>query len=292
MKRKYFFNTLLLTALTFTSFAASPEKILVKNGEKILFAGDSITQFGNRPDGFIHLVMDGLKRSGVQKLSCIPGGRGGDRSYSLLKRLKHLLARKPQWIVLQIGVNDVGWGPRGATLPQYKGYMKQILDQCSKAGVKIMLVTPTLCRERLSNPNNKVLEGYCDFVRQEAARRKLPLADWNKVMRETLLSGKIRGDRDRVLTIDSLHLNGYGNLLLAQTILKAFKVDASKVGSFAKEWKKIPSMAPVLNSWGNPKIKISINDFERLYKAASAKKMPVSSYMEKVIYDHIRSLKK
>ena len=52
---------------------------LVKNCEKIAFAGDSIAQFGNRPDGFLHPVMNGLKRHGIAA-AAISAGISGNSS--------------------------------------------------------------------------------------------------------------------------------------------------------------------------------------------------------------------
>ena len=290
MFQKMVLFTLLFCSVSFV--CPGTEKILVKSGEKILFLGDSITQFGNRTDGFIHLTMDGLKKAGVQKLTFIPGGVSGNRTTQVLKRLPALLKKKPHWIILQIGVNDVNWAKNGGVaLPRYKINMYSILDQCAKAGAKVVLVTPTLCREQ-PHPNNKILDTYCAFLREEAAKRKLVLADWNKDMQSLLRSGKVIGDPHRRLTIDNLHLNGYGNLYLAQTILKALGVKDSVLAEREKIWRKIPSMAPILNSWGNPHVKISLEEFELLHKAASAKKMTVKKYTEQLIYDHVRSLKK
>ena len=52
-------------------------EVLIKSGETIAFLGDSITQQGNyRPAGYIHLVIDGLQRSGITVRS-IPAGIGG-----------------------------------------------------------------------------------------------------------------------------------------------------------------------------------------------------------------------
>lgn len=290
------FSKISLFAVLLSVFAlmgSAADSLLVRSGDKILFLGDSITQFGNRRDGFVHLTMDGLKKSGLKNLSYIPGGVSGNRTTQVVKRLGALLKKKPQWVILQIGVNDVNWGARGGVaLPQYKKNIALILDQCAKAGAKVLIVTPTLCREKLSFANNKTLETYCAFLREEAARRKLPVADWNKVMQSLLRSGKIKGDKARILTIDGLHLNGYGNIHLARTILQALKLPAKNLDSLERSWRKIPSMAPILNSWGSPHVKISVEDFEVLYKAASAKKLPVKKYTEQLIYNHIRDLKK
>lgn len=108
---------------------------IVRDGDKIAFVGDSITNFGNRPDGFIHLVMEALEQAGLRNLSFLPGGVNGDRSNLVLKRLPGILAQKPDLVILQVGVNDVGWGEQGGVrLPQYKTNIRKMIGLCRNAG--------------------------------------------------------------------------------------------------------------------------------------------------------------
>ena len=71
--------------------------MLVKDGDRIAFLGDSITQFGNRPGGYVQLVMDGMKRCGI-KATAVPAGISGNKSNDMLKRFdRHVVAKKPQY---------------------------------------------------------------------------------------------------------------------------------------------------------------------------------------------------
>ncbi|MBR2365211.1 MAG: SGNH/GDSL hydrolase family protein, partial [Lentisphaeria bacterium] len=125
------------------SFCVSALSPVFTNGVKISFIGDSITQHGTQQNGFIHLFMDGLKRSGIKNASFVNEGIGGARSSTLLERIDRMLAKKPRIVVLQCGVNDVGWGKKGCTLEQYKENMGRILDKCKEAGAEVIWVTPT-----------------------------------------------------------------------------------------------------------------------------------------------------
>jgi lysophospholipase L1-like esterase len=270
-------------------FAAYANETVVKNGEKIAFVGDSITQFGNRPDGFIHLVMDGLKKNGITA-KAIPAGVGGNKSNDILKRLSGILKKKPDWMVLQCGTNDVGHGVRGVKLKDYRKNIAMILDAAQSAGVRVMLVTPSMHTENPGSANNRKLEGYCDFIRSQAVKRRLLLADWNKAEHEAIR--KRAGIRGLKLTIDNLHLNGYGNRYLAMTILAAFGVPEKKIETLIPDWDKIPSMTPILNAWHNPKYKISIRDYEILYRIASDRNISVEQLVKYLVAKRIEEEKR
>lgn len=259
-------------------------QIAVKNGDTIAFVGDSITQFGNCPDGFIHLVMDGLKQNGVDA-KMIPAGVSGNKSDDILKRLPEILVRKPDWMVLQCGTNDVGHGVRGVSLEEFKKNMAVILDAAQNASVKVMLVTPSMHTENPDSANNVKLEGYCAFIRRQAAERELLLADWNKAERDAIR--KRSGIRGLKVTIDNLHLNGYGNRFLAETLLAAFGVAEKEMDAMRPKWDDIPSMAPILNAWYDPKYKISIRDYEVLYRIAEERKETVEEFVKKLVADRI-----
>ena len=281
--KKIFLGVVCLFA--FAAFAGP----MVKTGEKIAFLGDSITQFGDRPDGYVQLVMDGLKRAGVNAVA-IPAGISGNKSNDMLRRLAGVLDRKPDWLLLSCGVNDVGHGKSGVELPDFKKNISAILDQANAAGVKVMILTPTTHTEQLDSANNQKLEGYCEFLRGEAAGRKLLIADLNRKMRDELTAKKdIKGLK---LTIDNLHMNGYGNQMMAAGVLETFGISSAEINGFRKEWNKIPSMAPIVNSPYGPSFKVSIDDYELLRAEAVKKGISTDELVKQLVTEHIQQLKK
>src|SRR5690349_17494201 len=85
-------------------------EIAVKDGQKIAFLGDSITQGGTGPDGYVTLTIRGLEANGV-KATAIPAGISGHKSNDMLARLERdVLSKKPDWMTLSCGVNDVWHG--------------------------------------------------------------------------------------------------------------------------------------------------------------------------------------
>ena len=254
-------------------------EVIVKNGEKIAFMGDSITQFGNAQDGgYVNLVIDGLARAGV-KAEKIPAGVSGHKSNQMLARLDGVLAKKPDWMTLSCGVNDVGHGVRGIELEPFKTNITAILDKCAAAGVKVIVLTPTLCNDApgwKNNGNNRKLDGYCDFLRKTAAERKLPLADLNALHKATLESADLPPDG---LTIDNLHMNGYGNRMMAKGVLRTMGLDESQLVACEGAWNvRRRAMMPIRNHPHLPGNLVTIDTWETLRRRAESKGLSVEKY--------------
>jgi lysophospholipase L1-like esterase len=231
--------------------------LLVKEGETIAFMGDSITAAGKKKDGYITLVMEALNHEGLN-LSSIPAGISGHKSNQMLERLdRDVISKKPDWMTLSCGVNDV-WhfqlklGARsfqGVELPDYKKNITEILDKCEAAGIKVMILTSTMIGEDPDRELNRNLIPYNDFLREIAGQRKLPMADLSRLMHDTLKSmpdeeGKARmfGEKDyqrnikNKLTSDGCHMNALGNRMMAKGILRAFGLSEDKISEAEKRW--------------------------------------------------------
>lgn len=99
-------RTILLALLAIAASHSNAE-MAVKSGQTIAFIGDSITQAGNNKGGYISLVMSALNSQGLD-LKHIPAGKSGHKSTDMLARLEaDVLSKKPQWMTLSSGVNDV-----------------------------------------------------------------------------------------------------------------------------------------------------------------------------------------
>ena len=231
--------------------------LLVKPGEKIAFLGDSITQGGNRKNGYITFVMDALNREGLE-LTHIPAGISGHKSTNMLARLaRDVLSKKPDWMLLSCGVNDV-WhftltlGKRtfqGVELEDYQKNIRSIVEQAEAAGIKVMILTSTMIGEDPEKETNKRLEPYNDFLRELAAEKKLPLADLDQAMRAALakipdekgkarMFGEPKYDRmiKNKLTTDGCHMNTLGNIMMAKGILRTFGLGEEKIAAAEIDW--------------------------------------------------------
>jgi lysophospholipase L1-like esterase len=227
--------------------AAPVPGILPQTGDKIAFLGDSITANGNRlPGGYLHLVADGLEQAGV-KITIIPAGISGNTSKDMLARLdRDVLSKKPQWMTLSCGVNDVWHGVNGVDLPTYKQNITSIVDQAQAAGIKVVIMTSTMIGEE-DNANNQKLAAYNDFLRSLAAERKLPITDLNAdehaELADMAKDGPLKGN---VLTMDGVHPNGLGNEMMAAGLLKAFGVPDADVAKAREDWLKMPDTCDIV----------------------------------------------
>lgn len=222
-----------LAVLTITTTAMA--EIAVKEGEKIAFLGDSITQAGARPNGYVRLAIQGLESAGVST-SAIPAGISGHKSNQMLARLERdVLSKKPDWMTLSCGVNDVWHGKRGVSLTDYKINITKIVDQCQDAGVKVVILTSTMIGEDKDNPNNKKLAIYNGFLRELAKEKKCLLADLNTDM-QSIIETSSDKKNGKLLTSDGVHMNPDGNKMMAVGVLRAFGLNAEQVKAAQAAW--------------------------------------------------------
>ena len=228
-------------------------EIAVKNGDKVAFLGDSITAGGwGSPAGYVRLVMAGLAANGV-KAEPVPAGISGHKSNDMLARLERdVLSKKPQWMTLSCGVNDVWHGKKGVPLDDaaaavegaydekvaergtYKKNMAEIVAKAQAAGAKVVLLTATVIQENLEGPENAKLAPFNEYLRALAKEKKLPLADLNAMFQERIKAENKPGQK--VLTGDGVHMNLEGNKLMATGVLQAFGLDAAQMAKARGSW--------------------------------------------------------
>ena len=240
--------------LIFAAFAAvaagvANAEICIKNGDAIAFMGDSITAQGNRnPAGYVNLVMKGLKVCGISAKK-IPAGIGGHKSVQMNERLdRDVISKKPQWMTFSCGVNDV-WHDRkgkGVPLERYKTLVGDIFDRCAAAGIQVIVFTATMITEDPEAKENKKLAAYNDWLRAEAKRRSLRIADLSAAMHATLAemrkTDKTKGNK---LTRDGVHMGYKGNCMMAWGVLKAMGVDESMKERIFAEFARIPGACSI-----------------------------------------------
>jgi lysophospholipase L1-like esterase len=209
-----------------------------QSGQKVAFLGDSITQFGfQNPGGYVNLVGNGMTQVG-RPITVIPAGVSGNTSRDMLARFKRdVLDKKPDWMTLSCGVNDVWHGVTGVDLPTYKTNITSIVDQATAAGIKVVILTSTMISEDPAAGNNQKLAAYNDFLRGLARERNLPLADLNAEMQAELAEIRAANPpKGNLLTVDGVHMNGLGNEMMAAGVLKAFGFSDAQLAQVRDKW--------------------------------------------------------
>ncbi len=220
MKNLYTF-ALIIGALLFTSAIKSPKPF------KIIFFGDSITQAGIRPDGYIDKLKQMLDKNGIKdNYQLIGAGIGGNKVYDLYLRLEEdVLDQKPDVVVIWVGVNDV-WHKRtfgtGTDPDKFEKFYVAIIKKLQSQGVKVIVATPSTIGERtdFSNEQDGDLNRYSQIMRDIAAKYDCPVADFRKEFLKYNLEKNKDNRESGILTSDRVHLNEAGNQLVADILYK------------------------------------------------------------------------
>lgn len=286
-KRALLLCAVAVTVMTaYATSARAEDGILVKSGETIAFLGDSITQQGaGSPAGYVNLVIRGLKENGVEA-KMIGAGISGHKSNQMLERLKKdVLDKKPEWMTLSCGVNDVWHGDRGVKLEDYKKNITAIVEQAQAAGIKVVILTATMIREDPENDLNKKLAPYNDFLRELAAEKKLPLADLNLAMQKKVAELNAgQKDPGNKLTGDGVHMNPLGNITMALGVLKALGLSEAQLAALEQSWMTTLSM-PL-----NAGVVLSPQRYLQLQKAAAAKGMSAEKFVSEEVKKAVDAL--
>ena len=191
--------------------------------DRVVFLGDSLTAFGwTKKGGWVRQVVARLAAQGV-KVRPVCAGVPGNRSVDLLARFERdVVARRPDWVVVNCGVNDVWHGAQGCTLDQFRDSLTAMLDRAHEAGIAVLCSTATVVGEDLAGAANHKLAAYNDAVRALARARRLRLADCNGAFAEELRApGAVPG---AWLTEDGVHFNARGERAMARAVLAAWNV--------------------------------------------------------------------
>lgn len=191
--------------------------------ERIVFLGDSITQAGDRPGGYVDLVRKAFATTdGVE---VIGAGISGHKVPDLEKRLdRDVLARKPTTVVIYIGINDVWHSLQGRGTPReaYEAGLRGLVDRVRAAGAKVILCTPSVIGEKPpgENPLDAMLDDYAGVTRAVAAGMQTGLIDLRRAFVEHLAAHNTAKAEKGLLTGDGVHLSAEGNRFVADRMLE------------------------------------------------------------------------
>lgn len=198
--------------------------------KKVIFFGDSITESGARPGGYIIKVGDLAAKEGrADQFDFTGSGIGGNKVYDLYLRLEDdVLSKNPDIVVVYIGVNDV-WHKQsygtGTDYDKFEKFYNALIKKIRAKGCKLVLATPAVVGERtdFSNELDGDLNRYSSLIRSLADKNSLPLVDLRKVFLEYNKVNNPENKESGILTTDRVHLNDKGNELVAAEMWKAIK---------------------------------------------------------------------
>jgi len=228
-------RTLLVALLLLTSpllSGCSPEAeapVPFKSGERIIFFGDSITQAGVQPGGYVTLIAEHLAATYPDLgIEVIGAGISGHKVPDLLARMQHdVLDLNPTVVVIYIGINDVWhwfkFEPVGTERAVYESGLHTMVRTLTTAGIRVLLCTPSVIGEKTdgTNETDEMLDDYAEISRSVAATESVPVCDLHAAFQTYLTVNNPEQQTEGILTIDGVHLNAAGNQFVADRILEA-----------------------------------------------------------------------
>ena len=196
--------------------------------KKILFFGDSITEAGVQPGGYISRLNEMLKLNGkAENYELVGAGISGNKVYDLYLRLEDdVLKLKPDVVVIWVGVNDV-WHKQsmgtGTDADKFEKFYNAIIKKLQANNISVYLCTPATIGERtdFTNELDGDLNKYASIIRNIAKNNNCKLIDLRKEFLAYNLENNKENKEEGILTSDRVHLNEKGNIFVAEKMLKA-----------------------------------------------------------------------
>jgi lysophospholipase L1-like esterase len=220
MKKSFFAAFLFFTCI---SLSFMPDKKI-----KVVFFGDSITEAGVKPKGFITIDDSLLNPPGHAAYELTGAGISGNKVYDLYLRVEDDVIRlSPDIVIVWVGVNDV-WHKKmgtGTDADKFERFYLALVKKFKAANIRIILCTPATIGEKYDNTNEQDgdLNKYANIVRKIATDQQLTLVDMRKEFGDyEKINNPNNLDRG-LLTSDGVHLNDAGNQFVAKLMAEGIR---------------------------------------------------------------------
>ena len=208
--------------------------MIFENMDRIVFAGDSVTDMGsNCPvgEGLFDSLGNGYVRSVENLLSaCYPeviirvtnAGIGGNTSRDLLARWERdVISLNPDWVSIMIGINDV-WRqfdtpgiPENAVLPEeYEANVDKMVVSVKDKCKGVFLMTPYYMEPLANDRMRARMDEYGEICRKIAERHGAVFIDLQQMFNDYF---KYR--HSSYIAWDRIHPNRIGATLIAKEFL-------------------------------------------------------------------------
>ena len=221
---KHLFKITLFLSIILVSFTQPVRKV------KILFFGDSITQAGVSPNGYIVKMDSIIKQSHLSdSIELVGAGIGGNKVYDLYLRMEDdVMKQHPDVVMIYVGINDV-WHKAGAgtgtDADKFEKFYRAIIKKLQEKNIKVIVCTPSVIGERNDNSNQQDgdLNNYSNIIRTIAKDMSLPVCDLRKAFAAYLKINNPSNLEKGILTSDRVHLTPKGNLFVAGEMWKVLQ---------------------------------------------------------------------
>jgi len=203
------------------SFMTRPKTI------RVVFFGDSITEAGAKPGGYIVKIKETLlKNRQDSQFDLIGAGIGGNKVYDLYLRMEDdVLSQDPNVVFIWVGVNDV-WHKTllgtGTDADKFERFYTAIINKLLDKHIRVILCTPAVIGEKtdFTNQQDGDLNAYSQIVRNLAQKWHCGLVDLREIFHNYELKNNPGNKESGILTKDRVHLTEAGNQLVAEKMLE------------------------------------------------------------------------
>jgi len=195
---------------------------------KVVFFGDSITEAGVDPHGFITIADSLLNKSGNGEYELIGAGVSGNKVYDLYLRMEDdVISRSPDMVVIWVGVNDV-WHKKmgtGTDADKFERFYLALVKKFKAAHIQVIACTPAAIGEKYDNTNEQDgdLNKYSNIIRKIAHDQQLTLVDMRAEFENFEKSHNTDNLEKGLLTVDGVHLSLAGNQFVARLMAEGIR---------------------------------------------------------------------
>ena len=204
----------------------------VRNGERMLFIGDSITDCGRRDravplgDGYVSIFTElATARYPERKIEWVNMGIGGNRTTHLKERWQtDAIDQQPDRLSIKIGINDLNsfrrGDPDGVSPDQYRKNYDEILASTRRAlgDIPVILITPfyisTSIDDEVEGAALALMPEYIEIVETMSARYGTLLLNLHDVFQQQL-----RYRPPDVFCPEPVHPNHTGHVVIANALM-------------------------------------------------------------------------
>jgi lysophospholipase L1-like esterase len=225
-------SLLLSLFVSFAPFVAARADFAIKDGDTVVFLGDSITaarEYGEIIEDYT------LLRFPQWKVKFINAGKGGETATQSLARLdKDVFGWGATVVTVAYGINDIGWGFKAdeAHKQEYLKAIGEIADRCKKHGVRLFICSAAITSEDPDKAEQGFLQKMCDEGLALAKAKGAGTIDVQRSMREIqrriLAANATKPDNEKqqMHVADGVHLNDLGQMAMAFAMLKGLDAPA------------------------------------------------------------------
>ena len=213
--------------------AAKPPGLGLKDGDRVIFIGDSITHqclYTQNVENFYYTRYPNLH------IHFRNAGVSGDRAIDALDRFDDdIAAFKPTVATILLGMNDGSYRDFDqATFDTYAKDMTTLLDKLDALKVRVFLMSPTMfdhhaaelrmaTNPKARNPENynAVLAYYGKWAQEVARKRGYGFVDMYGML-NNLTTEQRKKDKDFTFIADAIHPQDPGQFVMAYSMIDAF----------------------------------------------------------------------